>query len=183
MKDTLSLNLLRLIDRFPTEDKCREFLENLRWPKGKIRCPRCKETSLCEIPDRDQWDCLSCRYQFSVTAGTIMHDSHLSLRKWFVSIYLMVESRKGISANQLKRILGVSYKTAWYLCHRIRSAMGPNETTGPTLFGVVEVDETLRRPTALGSGQVWKDLGCRSHPARRECAGRAHPQYQEAHPA
>ena len=72
-----------------------------------------------------------------------MHDSHLPLRKWFAAIYLMCESKKGMSANQLHRTLGVSYKTAWYLCHRIRKAMGNDPFEGPTLFGIVEVDETL----------------------------------------
>ena len=76
-------------------------------------------------------------------SGTIMHDSHLPLRKWFIAIYLMCESKKGISANQMKRTLGVSYKTAWYLCHRIRQAMGNEPFEGPTLVGVVEVDKTL----------------------------------------
>ncbi len=90
-----------------------------------------------------------------------MHDSHLPLRKWFVAIYLLLESRKGMSANQLKRTLGVSYKTAWYLCHRIRSAMGNDGMTGPTLFGIVEVDETLvggrRRGVGSGNriGKTW----------------------------
>ena len=72
-----------------------------------------------------------------------MHRSHLPLRKWFLAIYLMCESRKGMSANQLMRMLNVQYKTAWYLCHRIREAMGNDPFHGPTLFGVVEVDETL----------------------------------------
>ena len=90
---------------------------------------------------RDQFDCDSCGYQFSVKAGTIFHDSHLPLRKWFVAVYLMTESRKGVSAMQLKRVLGIgSYKTAWYLCHRIRAAMV--ETAPAMLSGVVETDET-----------------------------------------
>lgn len=90
-----------------------------------------------------------------------MHDSHLPLFKWFLAIYLMCESKKGISANQLKRTLGVAYKTAWYLCHRIREAMGNDQLTGPTLFGVVEVDETLvggkRRGVGTGNreGKTW----------------------------
>ena len=90
-----------------------------------------------------------------------MHDSHLPLRKWFAAIYLLTESKKGISANQLKRMLGVSYKTAWYLCHRIREAMGNDGMTGPTLFGVVEVDEPLvggkRHGVGRGnrSGKTW----------------------------
>ena len=68
-----------------------------------------------ELPVGGIFQCASCCYQFSVTAGTIMHDSHLPLRKWFLAVYLMCESRKGMSANQLHRTLGVSYKTAWYL--------------------------------------------------------------------
>ena len=77
---------------------------------------------------------------FSVTAGTIFHDSHLPLWKWFLTIYMMVESKKGISANQIKRTIDVSYKTAWYLCHRIRKAM--TEMRPEHLRGTVEVDET-----------------------------------------
>ena len=96
-----------------------------------------------------------------------MHDSHLPLRKWFAAIYLMCESKKGMSANQLHRTLEVSYKTAWYLCHRIREAMGNDPFEGPTLFGIVEVDETLvggkRRNVGSGSKE-GKDLGRRSHP-------------------
>ena len=71
------------------------------------------------------------------------HDSHLLLGKWFAAVYLMCESKKGMSANQLKRSLGVAYRTAWYLCHRIREAMSNDPFTDPTLLGVVEVDETL----------------------------------------
>ena len=90
-----------------------------------------------------------------------MHDSHLPLRKWFLAIYLMCESKKGMSGRQLKRTLGVANKTAWYLCHRIRKAMGNDGFTGPTLFGIVEVDETLvggkQRGVGKGSrkGKTW----------------------------
>src|SRR5687767_14512267 len=115
------VNLMSLIDRFASDEKCREYLEALRWPEG-VACLRCGDMSVSEIGDRNQWECNSCRYQFSVTAGTIMHRSHLPLRKWFLAIYLMCESKKGMSANQLKRTLGLSYKTAWFLCHRIREA-------------------------------------------------------------
>ena len=157
---TADINLVSLIDRFSDDDKCREYLERIRWPGG-VACLRCGDMSVSEIHDRNQWDCNSCRYQFSVTAGTIMHRSHLPLRKWFLAIYLMLESKKGISANQLKRTLGVSYKTAWYLCHRIREAMGNDPFVGPTLFGIVEVDETLvggkRRGVGTGNrvGKTW----------------------------
>jgi len=150
------INLLKLIDRFSCEEKCREFLERLRWPE-EVCCTRCGDTDLCEIPKRNKWACLGCGYHFSVTAGTIMHDSHLPLKKWFLAVYLMVESKKGISANQLKRVLGVHYKTAWYLCHRIREALAHTEIEGPTLFGIVEVDETLIGGKKKGVGRGNRD--------------------------
>ena len=149
----MDINLISLIDRFGSDEKCRKALEEIRWPDG-VACTRCGDTNVAELAQKHKWQCRSCQYKFTVTAGTIMHDSHLSLRKWFIAIYLMCESRKGISANQLKRTLGISYKTAWYLCHRIRSAMGNDNLTGPTLFGIVEVDETLvgGRKRGVGSG-------------------------------
>ena len=162
MTDTTSLNLIELVDKFRTDDKCRDFLEALRWPKGKVACPHCGCKAVCEIPQRNQWDCLACRYQFSVTSRTIMHDSHLPLCKWLIAIYLMLESKKAISANQMMRTLGIgSYRTAWHLCHRIREAMGNDPFEGPTLFGVVEVDETLvggkRKDVGRGNreGKTW----------------------------
>jgi len=135
----VNMNLVELVDRFASEDACREYLEELRWPNG-VRCPRCGNESVSKIEKRNQYDCNSCRYQFSVMAGALFHDSHLPLRKWFMAVYLICESKKGISANQLKRTLKVSYKTAWYLCHRIRDAMGDDPQA--LLNGIVEVDET-----------------------------------------
>ena len=85
-----------------------------------------------------------------------MHDSHLPLRKWFLTIYLMCESKKGISANQLKRTLEVAYKTAWHLCHRIREAMRNDPFEGPTLLGVVKVDDTLMGGKTNGKGRAYK---------------------------
>jgi transposase-like protein len=133
------IDLPELIERFGSEDKCRDYLEALRWPEG-VRCPRCGFAKVSRIVKRHQFDCDSCRYQFSVRVGTIFHDSHLPLWKWFLAVYLMVESKKGISANQVKRMLGVSYKSAWYLCHRIRAAM--TDTTPEPLSGVIEMGET-----------------------------------------
>lgn len=135
----MEMNLIRLIEDFGSEDRCRAYLEALRWPDG-LACPRCGDTTISRIKKRGQFDCDGCRYQFSVTAGTIFHDTKLPLWKWFAATYLMVEAKKGMSANQMKRTLGVSYKTAWYLCHRIRAAMGT--VAYPPLSGVVEVDET-----------------------------------------
>lgn len=138
MAQTYEINLINLIQRFHSDDRCRQYLEALRWPDG-VQCPRCDSNKISAIHDRDQFDCDECRYQFSVTAKTVMHDTKLPLWKWFAAVYLIVESKKGVSANQLKRMLSVSYRTAWYLCHRIRKAL---ETPDGYLRGIVEVDET-----------------------------------------
>ena len=143
------------MDRYSSDDACRDLLENLRWPNG-VACPRCGSTGISTIKGRRVYDCNDCRYQFSVTAGTIMHDSHLPLRKWFVAIYLMCESKKGVSALQLHRTLGVARRTAWYLSHRIRAAMANDPLEGPTLVGVVEVDETLVGGKAPGKGHGYR---------------------------
>lgn len=139
METKYAVNLMSLMEDFDTDKECRDFLEQLRWPDG-VRCPRCKSEKISRIVKRNQFDCDSCRYQFSVTSGSIFHDSHLPLPKWFIAIYLMSESKKGISANQLKRTINVSYKTAWYLCHRIRAAV--KDVGAAPLSGTVEVDET-----------------------------------------
>jgi transposase-like protein len=133
------LDLCSLIEDFGSEEKCRNYLEKLRWPKG-ILCPACDSDKISRITARNQFDCDGCRYQFSATAGTIFHDTHLPLWKWFLATYLICESRKGMSANQLKRMLKVTYKTAWYLSHRIRAAM--LETAPKKLGGTIEIDET-----------------------------------------
>lgn len=133
------VNLCTLIQQFGSEDRCRAYLEALRWP-DEMSCPRCKSTKISQIAKRNQFDCDGCRYQFSVTAGTIFNDSHLPLWKWFLAVYLLCESKKGMSACQIQRTLGISYKTAWYLCHRIRAAM--KELNPEPLGGIVEIDET-----------------------------------------
>ncbi|PLS84679.1 MAG: hypothetical protein CYG60_16650 [Actinobacteria bacterium] len=147
------MNLVELIDRFHSEDRCRARLEELRWPDG-VECSRCESKNVARMEDRHQYQCRSCRYQFSVTAGTIFHDTHLPLWKWFLAVYLIVESRKGISANQLKRMIGVSYKTAWYLAHRIRAAL--NEVDAQLLKGIVEVDETFVGGEMKGKGRGYR---------------------------
>lgn len=141
------MNLVELVQEFADEDRCRAYLEALRWPNGPL-CIRCKSDKVYRIQKRDQFVCDSCAYQFSVTAGTIFHDSHLPLWKWMLAAYLMIESKKGISANQLKRTLKVSYKTAWYLCHRIRKALA--ELNPRPLRGTVEIDETF-----IGGRRRW----------------------------
>jgi transposase-like protein len=149
------MNLVKLIERFGNEDRCRDYLEAIRWPDG-VRCPRCDSTKISRIIKRNQFDCDACRYQFSVRVGTVFHDSHLPLWKWFLATYMMIEAKKGISANQLRRTLAVSYKTAWYLCHRIRSAMV--ETDPKPLSGTVEADETyLGGKSRRGKTEAWRN--------------------------
>jgi transposase-like protein len=134
-------NLIDLFEKFGNDEKCRIYLERLRWPEG-VKCIRCQSDKISRIYKRNQFHCDSCQYQFSVTAGTIFHDSHLPLMKWFAAIYLLSESKKGMSALQLKRTLRVSYKTAWFLCHRIRESVkdvGHSEL----LSGICEVDEAF----------------------------------------
>lgn len=149
-----AMDLPKLIEDFGTDAKCREYLEDLRWPDGVI-CPRCEGTKISRIGwkpgGRYQYDCGSCRYRFSPTVGTIFHDSHLALWKWFAAVYLMVESKKGISSNQLKRTLRVADKTAWYLTHRIRAAM--RDDVPGLLEGVIEVDETFIGGKHKGGGK------------------------------
>ena len=117
-----------------------------------VTCPVCNGTSVSEITTRDQFDCNACRHRFSVTSGTLFDNTKLPLWKWFAAIYMMIESKKSVSANQLSRTLGTTYKTAWYLCHRIREAMETFDA-GPALFGVIELDETmLNNPNKKGRG-------------------------------
>lgn len=136
------MNLSKLLDEYADESKSREYLEGLRWPDGAT-CPRCGGTkSISTIGTSGIYECVPCHYQFTVRVGTVLQDSKLALRKWLVAVFLITESKKGISANQLRRMVGSTYKTAWYLSHRIREAM--YEATGHVpLTGTVEVDETF----------------------------------------
>jgi transposase-like protein len=133
------MNLIKLVEQFSDEEACRKHLTELRWPDG-VKCLRCECAKVNGPSKRHLYECSECGYQFSVKVGTVFNDSKLPLWKWFIAVYLMCESKKGISANQLKRTLGVSYKTAWYLCHRIRSTM--EDASGEMLSGIVEADET-----------------------------------------
>jgi transposase-like protein len=144
------MTIIELHEMFGTDERCREILERLRWPEG-IMCPRCKHQGHSWLENYDRYECNACEHQFTVISGTVFQDTHLELTKWFVATYLLCESRKGMSANQIKRIIGGSYKTAWYLCHRIRAAM--QEIDRPMMSGTVEMDETYvggRKPGAFG---------------------------------
>lgn len=137
------MTLFDLTRLFDSDDKCRELLMRLRWPEG-VKCIRCQGNVVELGTEKQLFYCKDCDYQFSVTAGTIFNDSHLSLVIWFTATLLLCEAKKGMSALQLKRTLWGqhkgSYKTAWYLCHRIRAAM--KEIERPMLDGTVEMDET-----------------------------------------
>ena len=148
-----TMNLLDIYKELNTEEKCLTFLEHMRWPDG-VKCLSCESLRISRItakgklnkktgrrsPDRELYQCNDCRFQFTATTGTVYHDTHLPLSKWFLAIALITESKKGISACQLQRALGVNYRTAWYLAHRIRKAMV--EANPPKLTGTMEIDET-----------------------------------------
>jgi transposase-like protein len=154
------MNLIDVTEQFATDEQCLAYLEAMRWPDG-VRCPVCGNSKVSRITRKSEsknvrksvYQCLepTCKQQFSATSGTIFNDSHLPLRKWFMAIAIVVDAKKGISANQLKTHLGIgSYRTAWYMAHRIRKAM---ENPGPAgLFGTVEVDETYMGGKQRGKG-------------------------------
>jgi len=134
-----------LLARFQTEEDCKAFLVERRWPTG-VACPRCGNAKVWEVKSRPfHWLCKGCNkngYRFSVITGTIFENTKYPLREWFKVAFLMYHSKKGMSAHQIHRMLGTgSYETAWYMCHRIRVAM-QNSAKGQ-LFGTVEVDETF----------------------------------------
>jgi transposase-like protein len=135
---------------FHDEDAAREHLEAQRWPDGPI-CPHCESRSVTKLEGKAHrtglYQCKrkSCREQFSVTVGTVMERSHIPLPKWVLAIQLMAASKKGMSAKQIERMLGISYRSAWFMMHRIREAMTPALKTEGPLGGkgtVVESDET-----------------------------------------
>lgn len=148
---------------FTDATKAREHLEAIRWPHGAV-CPHCgvvgEATQLKGQKHRPGvYQCNACREQFSVTVGTVFEKSKVPLNKWLLATYLMSSSKKGISAHQIGRTLGVTYKTAWFMCHRIREAM---TETSPTLIGgggkTIEVDETFlgEAETRFVNGKGWQ---------------------------
>ena len=158
------MNLIDVAKQFASPEACNDFLEKMRWPEGP-ECVYCASNKVSKyvkqastrqrlntktgqmetkpVPARILYVCRDCKKQFSVTEGTIFNDTHLSLDKWYMATALMINAKKGLSALQLKRDLKVAYKTAWYLSHRIRKAMGLIEAADvDPLSGVVEADET-----------------------------------------
>lgn len=143
------MNLKSIAEHFSDHDSARAFLEAKRWPDGVV-CPFCglvgeayrlKPKAGSKTPVRPGvWKCAGCRKQFTVTKGTIFEDSHIPLNTWLMAIHLICSSKKGMSAHQLHRMLGITYKSAWFMVHRIRYAMEHDAVFAP-FTGIVEVDE------------------------------------------
>ncbi len=136
---------------FQDEEKAREYLEAQRWPQGPV-CPHCGGVEKIyafkgKSARPGLYKCGDCRKQFTVTVGTLFHGSRVPLNKWLMAVHLMCASKKGISSHQLHRMLGVTYKTAWFMTHRIREAMRPSDEEADTPLGgngaTVEADETF----------------------------------------
>ena len=139
-----SMNLIDAIKTFPDELACVRYLEKMRWPEG-VKCVKCGSEQVTfytkkegvrarvnrkgervevRVPARYLYQCKACRHQFTPTVGTLFNDTHLPLRTWFLAVVLMIDAKKSMAANQIKRHLDIgSYRTAWYLCHRVRKAM------------------------------------------------------------
>jgi len=169
------MNIREAYEKFATDEQCLQYIEKMRWPDGIVRCPTCGDKNVekydrpvtnpkkrrSEIRDKHKTNrrnyfyiCrnVDCREQFSTTSGTLFHDTHLPLIVWFQAIALMLNAKKGLSAAQLQRDLGIGgYKTAWYLNHRIREAMASGEI--PKLGGIVEIDETYVGGKVKGKGK------------------------------
>ena len=161
----VDLTLDEIQSRFGTDEKARQYLEEIRWPNGVV-CPHCKNSDhkrIWEIKPNQAaniraglYQCAECKKQFTVTVGTIFEDSHIPLRKWLVAWYLLCSSKKGISSLQIQRMLGLgSYRTALFMTHRIRYALAHPGFTG-MLKGVVEVDETYVGGKATGSRKTGR---------------------------
>lgn len=168
------MNMMDVVENLATDEQCLDFLERKRWPDGKVRCIRCGNDKISRIqrksPSKNKrtrlYSCLepTCKHQFSPTTDTLFHDSHLPLHKWFAAVALIVHAKKGMSAKQIERHLGVNYRTAWYMGHRIRKAMAQpggitvkamEVTPRPKLSGIVELDETYVGGKQKGKGVYY----------------------------
>jgi hypothetical protein len=157
------MNLIDVTRQFSTEEQCLAYIVKARWPKG-VCCLNCGSLKVSTITREAigrnkratiyqclEKDCSDNKKQFSATSGTIFNDTHLPLPKWFMAIAMICEAKKGISAKQVERHIGVNYRTAWHLCHRIRAAM----KDGGLLTGVVEADETYLTPKKPRKGKPY----------------------------
>ena len=139
------------IKEFSSEAKCREYLENLRWPTWFV-CPKCGCRHACLLSN-GRYQCAECRRQTSVTAGTVFHKTHMTLTQWFLAFYFVSQDKHGISAVALMSTLGTTYKTAWNMLMRICTAMGQRDKAH-RLNGIIEFDDTY-----FGGPTVGKKRG------------------------
>lgn len=144
--------------QFPDDDACLDWLRHNLYPE-RIECPSCTKTNkFHRVKSRKVYECDYCGYQISPTAGTILHKSSTSLRSWFHAVFLMSTTRTGISAKQLEREIGVTYKTAWRMFTLIRKLMAED---GVSIWGQIEADETYvggKRPGKRGRGAAGKTI-------------------------
>lgn len=152
-----------------------EYLEGIRWPNGPV-CPHCGESERkpyrLKSETRRLWKCAACRKQYTVMVGTIFEGSHIPLNKWLLAFFLLCSSKKGMSAHQLHRMLGITYKSAWFMAHRIRYAMEQSPFQ-ERMTGTVEVDETYigGKPRRSNKRQ-YKPLDPKQPDARLRKSGR-----------
>jgi transposase-like protein len=132
------MNIIQIYKQFPTEQHCIAHLENARW-KGEPTCPYCKSKQVSSVEKENRYHCNTCNTSFSVTVGTIFHNTKLDLQKWFLAITLVLNAKKGISSRQLSRDIEVNKDTAWRMLMQIRKSMVHD---GEMLQGIVEADET-----------------------------------------
>jgi transposase-like protein len=166
------MNLTSIAQHFSDAGSARAFLESERWPDGVI-CPFCGLVGFAyalrpRIGSRTSvrlgvWKCKGCRKQFTVTVGTIFEDSHIPLNTWLLAIHLLCSSKKGMSAHQLHRMLGITYKSAWFMVHRIRYAMRQSSVFSK-MGGTIEIDETYiggkrRMPNTPQAGKLRRTAG------------------------
>lgn len=151
MKKQQRLSIIEFAKKFSTDKKCREYLFQKKWKNGFV-CPKCGSIHYCELSN-GLYQCNDCHHQTSVTAGTILHRTHVPLTKWFLAFYFVTQDKRGISAVQLSRTLDVTYKTAWYIIKRIRCAMKQRDINY-LLLGTIEFDDTY-----IGDPTVGKKRG------------------------
>jgi transposase-like protein len=146
MSNTLQLpkTLQQAVRFFSDPQKTFDYAVRLRWPSGTIACPRCGDTALSFVSTRRIWFCKGCKKQFTVKVGTIFEDSALGMDKWMIAVWMLVNCKNGISSYEVARALGVTQKTAWFMMHRIRSAMQNRSTMKIGGSGKeIEVDESF----------------------------------------
>jgi transposase-like protein len=152
MLDSEDLNLVTLAKKYSNERKARKLFESLRWPGGKPVCPHCNFDEVYALKSNPEskhkirpgtYCCAACRKKFTATVGTVFEDTHLPLSKILMAVFILCSAKKSVSALQLSRMIGVQAKTAWFLAHRIRFAMGTSFEAAKPLENVCEADETF----------------------------------------